>query len=950
VETPPTGTVSFLFTDIESSTVRWETDPESMSRAVAAHDQILREEIEMAQGYVFSTGGDSFAAAFSHASRALATAVAVQLALEDADTNPRLRVRMAVHTGEAEERSGNYYGPALNRCARLLGLASGGQILVSSTSAQVLRQQLPPYVGLRELGEHRLRDLSDPERIFQATHPGLRVRFPALTGAIGIVHNLPELRTSFVGRSMEMGELGVLLRTESLITLVGPGGSGKTRLALEAARSAIGGHPDGVWMIDLAPVARSELVIEQVAAPLGVQDLEPEAGRDLMEIITDYLQHKKVLMVVDNCEHVIEAAASVAIRLLERCPDLAILATSRETLGVPGEVTFPVRPLPRSAGQVDEASDAARLFLQRAGMADGVATSREDRDAVDEIVEHLDGMPLAIELAAARAGVLSPREIADRLGERLDLLSQRKGRSERHSTLRATLDWSYQLLEPHERTILSRLAVFTDGWTPASAEVVCSDEEISPTGVLDALGGLVDKSLVDTTRERDVTRHRLLETVKQYALEKLEEQRAARELRDRHADYHLELAKTTDPRLRGPEQGRYVAMLDAEHDNIRAALEWVSSRDHYDRALALAAAMGWFWWMRGHWGEARQWFERLYEPSRGHADEELRAGIVVGLAAIEIMRSRPSEVRSFIEEALAVLREGADVRATAWAAALAADATAFEDDRCIELYEESEVLFAGVGDAWGEAFATFSLGTLLIVRGADAERGEDLARRGLAAIEATGDRWSAGWFSFNLGSAFATLGRFDEARSCIERSLDLVTGTGDVWVVPHVHCRLGVVAAMSHRYDEAVERLESVLPQLQQIGDEGCIALSSLYLGEAVMARDGVDQAAPLIIAALTGYGDLRNRSGIAGAYRRLARLSLERGNTAGAIIFLGAADSEREAIGGYISSHDKEYLASIEAPLAGMIDGDEEHRLRAEGAALTVDMALDLAAEITRD
>ena len=562
----PTGTVSFLFTDIEGSTPLWEHHPHAMRAALDRHDAILRAAIDAHGGFVFSTAGDAFSVAFHTPGEAVGAALDGQRALqaEPWPDDAPVRVRMGVHLGTAQERDGDYFGSAVNRAARLMGLAYGGQLLVSLVVEEAIRDDLAEGVGVKGLGEHGLRGLSRSETVFQLTSPDLVDEFPALSAATSVPGNLPSPATSFVGRVAETKRLASEIPAHRLMTLVGPGGVGKTRLSIEAAAASLGEFPDGVWFVELAPVADADAVVHSVASTLSVS---PGAGSSLLASIVDTLAGRRALIVLDNCEHVIDAAAEVAAAVTGGAPKATVLATSREPLGVAGEKVVDVVALDPTVEGVD-------LFVERAGsVVDGFAPSDVDLELIGGICARLDGMPLAIELAASRARFLSLVQLADRLADRFRLLrsSARGGTLERHQTLRATVEWSYRLLTVEQQVLFDRLSVFAGSFDLDAAEAVCGFEPVDEMDVVDLLGSLVDKSLVIV--DRDEGRYRLLETLRQYGAEQLAGRGETVEVRDRHVIHFVAVARRARDWYEGDRDQDGRALFETEWSNLRSALE-----------------------------------------------------------------------------------------------------------------------------------------------------------------------------------------------------------------------------------------------------------------------------------------------------------------------------------------------------------------------------------------
>ena len=648
----PTGTVTFLFTDIEGSTRLWSQSREATGMAVKRHDDILRTAIEGNGGYVFATGGDAFSAAFQTTQEALAAAVEAQLILSSDDFGEAsLRVRMGIHTGEAEEREDNYFGPVVNEVARLMSAGQGGQILVSETAERIAGDRLPDRVVLVDLGEQQLKDLDRRIRVYQVTHPDLDAEFPTLLGAVEPPTNLPSQLTSFVGRDRDLIELHKLLETSRLVTLTGAGGSGKTRLALEFARHEFDSYPDGVWFVDLATVDDPVVVGATVASTLGVSD---RVGQKILDRLVDRLSVEKTLLILDNCEHVVDAAASITSELLKRTDALVVLATSREPLGISGESAYPVATLAdpdvvRGDHGLSGESPAVRLFVDRASLArPGIHWSQDDERVVASICRRLDGLPLALELAAARLSVLTPGELLERLDDRFGVLvGGARDQLPRQQTLTATIDWSYQLLTEEEQLLFARLSVFSGGFTLDATEDVCAGDAVASDGMLDVVSGLVDKSLVLVEHGRAGGRFGLLETMREYAAAKLAATSEEDERRQAHAGYFQRLVIDSFDELWGPREGAWLDRLEDEWPNMRRALAW--HLDHITQdGLLMAGSLYRFGFRRHYEPEVIAWLERFLDADPTPSSARARALNGIGMLTNQ---------RHHFEEAIALYRE-----------------------------------------------------------------------------------------------------------------------------------------------------------------------------------------------------------------------------------------------------------------------------------------------------
>jgi predicted ATPase/class 3 adenylate cyclase len=644
---PPTGLVTFLFSDIEGSTQRWEAHRDAMRVALRRHDALLRASIERHNGRVFKTMGDQFCAAFSNPGDAVSAAARGQRVLQAENWSAvgGLRVRMAIHTGVTDERESDYFGPAVNRVARLLAIANGGQVLLSGFSADLMRDLLPPKIKLHDLGTYYLKGLAQPERVVQLLLPGSAHAFPELRAA-GAPNNLPLQLTPFLGRERELASVAQLVQSARLVTVSGPGGMGKTRLALRAGAALLDVFPDGVWFVDLAVVADPAGVPTAIAGALNVEDFG--GSRPLLDLVAAAIGNKKSLVILDNCEHVVTAAAQAVQLILSRCPNVRTIATTREPLDVPGEHVYRIPPLAAPA--------ATTLFVDRArALVPEFHLDARTAPLVEDIVRRLDGMPLAIELAAPKLRVLSVEQLSKGLDERLELLTAGSRTSlPRQQTLRALIGWSYDLLADAERSLLRQVAVFRGGWTPEAARAVCSG--IADDGdALASLTRLVDKSLVVLEEQGERQRYGLLESTRQFGLERLREAEAYHEVAARHCRYFRDLSERLFHQFWKVNADVFQTQVRAELDNFRAAIAWGLDGNDVESAARIVGNLREFWNALLS-GEGDVLTDRAL-AQLGAANPAVRARLLLVKAALTSDGGRGLEAAT---EAVEILRDGGD--------------------------------------------------------------------------------------------------------------------------------------------------------------------------------------------------------------------------------------------------------------------------------------------------
>ena len=873
------GIVTFLFTDIEGSTRLWDEQPDAMRPALAEHDLLLRQAIESAGGQVFKTVGDAFCAAFARPDAGLKAALAIQRGLRTSLNGLEIRVRVGLHSGEAEARDGDYFGPPLNCVARVMSAGHGGQVLLTAETAGRLADGLPAGVALRDLGRFRLKGLSLLQHLFQVVAPDLPADFPRLNTLDIAPNNLPAVLSSFIGRQVEVAGVQSRLAASRLVTLTGPGGCGKSRLALETATRLQAGFPDGVWWIELAPLADPALVTQTVALTLGLRE---DPNRPLEKVLTDSLRPKKALLVLDNCEHLIDACAGLSDTLLTACPRLHILASSREALGISGEAAYRVPSLATAdPAHLPPPADlarfeAVRLFVERAAaVRPGLELTEQNATAVAQIVRRLDGIPLAIELAAARMKALSALQIAQRLDDRFRLLTGGSRTAlPRQQTLRATIDWSYDLLSEPERRLFCRLAVFRGGWTLEAAEEVTSDERrttndddrIDRDDVLDLLGRLVDRSLVMVEEQDGAARYSRLETIRQYGCEKLEESGELEAMRRRHLDYFLNFAERGDRGSRGPQSLEWKRRLDAEHNNLRAALEFAFSEEGAsDTVVRLIRAVGGFngIWSSGFWKEAIYWLEKALAHPNARPGTALRARLLSDCAVFD--GSAPYEkLVHYSEESLSnfdTLGESYCVERATVLMYLGFRILFLLDarEKGTRYMEEALRIFEDTGDKWNQAFALNLYASAIFEIDRDFNTAWTLAERGMEVARQTGEQFLIAVLTDVFGFINVGIGRYDEGRGYLEKALVIYRHFKSFAFACQTLKWLGDAARGLGDYDKAEATYRESLAMAQDVGMINFSINVRLSLGLTVLHQGDVQQALSLFTEALDVAHEMRN-------------------------------------------------------------------------------------------
>jgi predicted ATPase/class 3 adenylate cyclase len=910
-------TLTFLFTDIEGSTALLRHVGEGVyTQVLADHHALIRSGLAAHSGEEVDTQGDAFFAVFSSPKDCVAAVTEMQQAI-GAHAWPGgdgIRVRMGVHTGEAARTANGLVGLDVHRAARVAGVAHGGQVLLSETSAALVRDSLPPDTALRDLGVHRLKDLGRPVHIFQLGVAGLRAEFPPLRslGNPALQNNLPAQLGTFIGRERELSEVRALVESSRLVTLTGAGGAGKTRLTLQVAAEMLDGDADGVWLVELAALSDEDAVAPAICEALG---MTRQPGRPALETLLDALAPQEVLIVLDNCEHLIGACAKTADAILRRCPRVHLMATSREPLGIGGETIYRIPPMslpaagdPRAAAS----SDAVALLVERATeQGASLSIDQQTGPLLVSICTRLDGMPLAIELAAARLRSLSLAALRDRLGQRFRLLTGGSRTAlDRQQTLLATVDWSYSLLNGAEQSLLRRLSVFTEGFDLEAAEDVCGFGDMEVLDVTDLLGSLVDKSLVVAEPAGDALRYRLLETIRQFAAERLTETGGdeAAAATAAHGRHYLALAEAASPHLTGPDQGRWFARLDADSGNLRRAAEHAASQpDGSARVLLLVASLRRYWMVRARNEQALAMLLPALGQPEARADPQL-FGEGLLAAAILAQLHDVALARQLGEQAVGFARQRADERLLVDSLAAFACFYSFagEPEPGLPLGEEAVQRARRLAD---DVLLGWSLMAYLLVS------------EGAIGAPRTGEL-------------------FAEAIACTDRS-------GDLLVVGLLHNNAGAHALRDGHVAAARAHLERAEQAMQDIGASNQFV--SVNLGWVLRQESDPRGAQAIFEACLRTSHRSGERSGLAYASLGLACVAADLADWDRAATLHGIAQTLVERTGEPWQEPEAGYRLDSLGTVRARLGEDRFERARAAGATLSLDHALDLALAAAR-
>jgi len=949
----PSGTVTFLFTDIEGSTKLAQNYPEEMPALLARHNQILHQAIEAHDGYVFRVVGDSFAVAFHSASDALNAALDAQRNLHNESWTPApIKVRMGIHTGVAQlqidSKDNAYSGYAtLASTQRIMSAGHGGQILLSGATRELVRDTLPVHTELFDLGEKRLKDLLRPEHLYQLNIAGLPTTFPPLKTLDSFPNNLPVQLTSFIGRENEIVELKQELESHRLVTLTGSGGTGKTRLSLQVATELLEKFDHGLWFIELAPLADPDLIPQTILSAIGVSE---QPNKTPLDILKEYLHEKKVLIVLDNCEHLVTASAQVANALLNAAPGLKVLASSREALGVKGELSYPVPSLslpdPKHLPTIEQLSqyESVRLFIDRTLLvAPHFVVDKDNAPFIAQICYRLDGIPLAIELAASRVKLLSVEQIASRLDDAFRLLTGGSRTAlPRQQTLRALIDWSYNLLSEHEKILFRRLAVFAGGWTMEAAESVCSGEGVEQDDVLDLMAHLVDKSLIMVTREGTESRYRRLETIRQYAREKFLEAGGSEITRDRHLAYYVKLVEQAEPELYRSNQLRWLNRLDDELDNLRMALEWALATN-IEAGMWIAALPWRFWDGQGHWQEVAKWLTVFLD--RYHKTDTLHVHALVVLALYFYRQNNFPETVRLAEQGLQMARALSDKQLEALSLSLLGVVTHLQGNvgEGVSLLEKSIAISRTLGDKISQAD---TLGWLSLIH--HDNEAMDLSRESLRLYREFGHLSGIKNSLITLARETMWRGDFSSPVPWLDEALSISRQLGDKPDEAMTLTGIGILAYWKGDYGRANEFYEEAIILSEKIGFRTWNLFIHVHLAYAILRQGEIQRAFSLFEDSIRNTQKAGFMIALIYAMEGLASLNVNQEQPERAAQLFAWADTMRKEISNPRPPVEQNSVEKDLVSIHAQVDDATFEKLWDEGSKLTTEEAIDLALEKT--
>ena len=950
----PSGTVTFLFTDIEGSTRLMQEHPHDMPALLARHHEILHQSIQAENGYVFQIVGDAFCAAFHSASDALNAALHAQRLLYYEQWSPApIKVRMGIHTGAAKLDSTSdqiiYSGyTTLALTQRVMSAGHGGQVLISSATRELVWENLPAGIELLDLGERRLKDLMHPKHLYQLSARDLPSTFPPLKTLDAFLNNLPAQLTSFIGREHEIAEVKRELRAHRLVTLTGPGGTGKTRLSLQVAADLLDQFHHGVWFIELAALTDPELIPQTILSAIGISE---QSGKPPLELLREYLHGKKSLIVLDNCEHLIEASARVADVLLNAAPNLRVLASSREALAVKGEASYPVPSLSlpdiKHLPVIEQLSqyEAVRLFIDRALLVSPhFVVDKDNAPFIAQICYRLDGIPLAIELAAARVKVLSIEQISKRLDDRFRLLTGGERTAlPRQQTLRALIDWSYDLLSENERLLLHRLSVFAGGWTLEAAEEVCAGEGIESYDVLDLLTQLINKSLVDVLGKssRAEPRYRMLETIRQYAREKLLDGPDSAVLRDRHLTYFVKLVEQAEPELYRSNQHSWLNRLQNEIDNLRTALEWSLATD-VESGLQIASLPWRFWQGYGYLQELGTWLRQLLE--RHDTVNALHAHALAVYSFYIFRQGRLPEAIGLARQSLEMARALSDKHVEAFGQSLLGIFTVTQGNvgEGEPHLMQSLSLYRALGDKIGQADTT----EWLSIQSGDSEHAIAFTKESLRLYRELGDLTGIASSLTSLARLTFWSGDVSSPVAWLEEACSIARQLGDESNEAYALTTYGCLVHWQGNYEQAITYFEDAIRLCEKSGDYYRNLWAHVFMAHTVLRQGNLQSARKLLNDSIRDTQEAGLMIALVFALEGVASLHVQLGEMEHATRLLAWTDAMREKMGDHRPPIEQGAVDRDLGVIHSKLNDGDFVRLSTEGRSMTLEEAVTLALE----
>ena len=878
----PTGTVTFLFTDIEGSTKLSQDFPDTYHDLLERHNEILQNAVESVNGFVFKTVGDAFCCAFQKTEDAIRAAVQAQKKFNSENRDDTfIKVRMGIHKGNAEWVGNDYMGYiTLARTSRIMSAANGSQVLISDDAYESVKEFIEMEISFRDLGERRLKDLIQPMKLYQILSDGILSEFPPLQTLDARPNNLPVQLTSFIGREKEMADIKKILKDSRLVTLLGSGGSGKTSLAMHVGADVIDSFAGGVFISEFANVSDPSLIRQTLMNTLGINEAK---GQSPDKTLTEYIKDREMLLIFDNCEHLIHDCASLAEMLLSSCPDLKIIATSREAFNSSGEKTYRVPSLSHPDPNIDYTPEklnqyeSVRLFIERALVLNqNFMVTNENAPALAQICFQLDGIPLAIELAAARIKVLSVEGINERLNDRFKLLTGGKRTAlPRQQTLKAMIDWSYNLLSEKEKILFQRLTIFTGGWTMESAEEICSDEMIDEYEFLDLMENLSDKSLIKVVEKTDGFRYTMLETIKKYGDELLSGSGKKSELMEKHFMYFKRFADKSDERLTGSNQKEWVKRFDSEIGNLRDSLNW-SLKNKPESALMMSVNMTKFWEIRSYFSEALEFLRKSSEQA-DTSDSLLKANALHSQGLFNIYQGNYSDSKKLLEKCLKIFRELNNKDGEAKTLLAIGTIALFESDyeKLNILSEESLKLSEEIKNKSYSARIIQNLAVSLMQKG-EFDSARDKFNESLSFYRELNDTVQIAKIIGNIGVLEFWLRNFDKARIAYEESLQVRIEMGDRHGTAIALTNLGAVAISIKEYEEAERLIGESLQIIRELGDKRIIVTTLTNLGMTAFYRRDFSKAVKLFRESAIIANELRDLYSLAKGIEGFANTFIE--------------------------------------------------------------------------